>query len=41
MPDSSEGGAVSGWSWIDETALELGGSFTFARGAPPGRVMET
>ena len=39
MPGTG-GSAVSGWGWIDETDLELGGSFTFARGASPERVME-
>jgi Family of unknown function (DUF6461) len=40
MTDLAEGGAASGWDWIAETALDLGGSFTFARGVPPDRVIE-
>lgn len=27
------------WDWVAETALEIGGSFTFARGASPEQVM--
>jgi hypothetical protein len=34
-----EDDAASGWSWITETALGGGGSYTFARGASPERVM--
>jgi hypothetical protein len=31
--------ALSGWSWITEAGLAGGGSFTFALGASPERVM--
>jgi hypothetical protein len=27
------------WEWVDETALAIGGSFTFARGASPEQIM--
>jgi hypothetical protein len=27
------------WDWVEETALEIGGTFTFARGASPEQVM--
>jgi hypothetical protein len=27
------------WDWVAETALDIGGSFTFARGASPEQVM--
>ncbi|MGH3297842.1 MAG: DUF6461 domain-containing protein [Trebonia sp.] len=27
------------WDWVEETALDNGGTFTFARGASPGQVM--
>ena len=40
MTGLAEGGAASGWDWIAETALDAGGSFTFARGVPPDRVIE-
>jgi hypothetical protein len=40
MPGDIEDDAVSGWSWLGETNLEEGGSFTFARGASAERVME-
>lgn len=28
-----------GWGWVRETALDIGGSFTFARGASPEQIM--
>jgi Family of unknown function (DUF6461) len=28
-----------GWDWVQETALDIGGTFTFARGASPEQVM--
>ncbi len=31
---------TSGWDWILETALEIGGTLMFARGASPEQVME-
>jgi hypothetical protein len=37
LPDDEE--APVDWDWIRETALGIGGSFVFARGAPPDRVM--
>jgi Family of unknown function (DUF6461) len=40
MPGGIGDSAVPGWGWIDETGLELGGSFTFARGASPERVID-
>ncbi len=40
MPGRGGDGTVSGWSWISKTNLGIGGSFTFARGASPDRVME-
>ena len=40
MPGATDDEAVSGWAWINEAGLEVGGSFTFARGASPARVME-
>jgi hypothetical protein len=27
------------WDWVEETALDIGGTFTFARGASPEQVM--
>jgi len=40
MPGGMGDDAGSGWNWIKETGLEVGGSLTFARGASPKRVME-
>jgi hypothetical protein len=40
MTDRTGDGVTSGWDWIKETDLTLGGSISFARGASPERVME-
>jgi hypothetical protein len=37
LPDDEE--APVDWDWVAETALDIGGTFTFARGASPGQVM--
>jgi hypothetical protein len=37
LPDDEE--APVDWDWVEETALHIGGSFTFARGASPEQIM--
>ena len=37
LPDDQE--APTGRDRVRETALDIGGSFTFARGASPGQIM--
>ena len=40
MTDRTGDGVTSTWDWVEETALTLGGSISFARGASSERVME-
>src|ERR1700750_1600016 len=37
LPDDEE--APVDWDWVAETALDIGGSFTFARDASPEQIM--
>lgn len=40
MTDRTGDSVTPAWDWIEETALAIGGSISFARGASPERVME-
>jgi hypothetical protein len=39
LPDDEEAPLDWNWDWVRQTALDIGGSFVFAHGAPPERVM--
>lgn len=38
-PAADDEEAALDWDWVEETAFDIGGSFVFARGASPERVM--